>query len=157
MKINKRILIVIVIVILVIVLSILSVLFEKKKPTGNIEKNNYHISNKVEDEPGTKSYTSDKIKKSHCIDNICVEDVVFYYNESQGRIEYKVVNKSSNTVSGYMKIVYSNETFNVIYDDLKPGQSVETRTQFSGVKISDQEDYKLEKLSKEEIDKIIKK
>ena len=158
MKKNKRVLIVIIIAILIIVLSILSVIFEKKKTNGDGKKdNNYQISDKVEEEPGTKSYTTDKIKKSHCVDDICVKDVVFYYNDNQGRIEYKVINNSSKTASGYMKIVYSNKDFNVIYDNLAPGQFIETRTQFSGVKISDQEDYKLEKLSKEEINKIIKK
>lgn len=157
MKNNKRVLIVIIVIVLVIVLSILSVLFEKKKPINNKANNNYQISNKVEDEPGTNKYTNDDIKKAHCIDKICVEDVTFYYNDNQGRIEYRVINKSSKKASGYMKIVYSNESFNVIYKDLEPGQYIETRSQFSGITISNQNDYKLEKLSKEEIDKIIKK
>ena len=157
MKKNQKILIIVIVIVLVIVLSILSVIFEKKKPTNDKLNNNYEISNKIEDEPGTKSYTNEKIKRSHCIDNICVEDVIFYYNDNQGRIEYKVINKSSKKSSGYMKIVYSNKSFVVIYNDLEPGQSIETRSQFSDIKISDQDDYKLEKMSKEEINKIIKK
>lgn len=155
---SRKILIYIIIAILLILFSIMIIFVIKpSKKHKDSWENRYNFSKEVVELPGTKKYTNDEIKKAHCVNNICVEDVLIYYADEGGRIEYRVTNKSSKTASGYLKIVYDKHEFVVIYKDLKPNDSINSISEFKGIKIGENENYTLKKLSKEEIKKIIKK
>ncbi len=157
MKTKKGILILVIIAILLILFSIILMIFGKPKSKyKSSEGNRYIISNKEYELPGTKKHTNDMIKKAHCIDKICIEDVVIYYADEGGRLEYRITNKSSKTANGYLKIVYDNHDFLVSYHNLEPNSSVESMSEFKGVKISDKDNYTLKKLTAAEIKKIIK-
>ena len=53
-------------------------------------------------------------------------------------------------------MVFNDSYLVITYKDLLPKKSIKSFSQYMGVEIKDKSDYKLEKLSKEEIKKIIK-
>lgn len=153
---KRKILIIIIAVILLILISIILFAINRPKNKGNI-RNNYNMSNEEKELNGTNEYTSDKLKSSHCVDKICVEDVSIYYNGSEGRVEYTIHNKSSKKATGNLMMVYGEDTILVAYDNLEAKTSISTSSFFRNKKINEKEDYVLRKLTKEEEKKIIKK
>jgi hypothetical protein len=53
-------------------------------------------------------------------------------------------------------MVFKNKTLKVVYQDLAPKKTIRSQSQYSGIEIKDKSDYKLEKLTKEEISKLVK-
>lgn len=150
---NKVLIIIIAIIILIIVGLI--ILFIPKK--GEEEwSNSYNFSNDVVELPDTVTYENDKLSSKHCLNSICIEDVTFYYSGDTGRVEYTITNTSNKTVSGYLKMVFKDESLIVAYKDLVPKRTIKSRTQYTGKEINDKSNYKLKKLTKEEISKIKK-
>ena len=152
---NKRLILILVIIILIIVLVVIGLVLGRKKETELI--NNYKFNNSREELPNTKEYTNDKLKEAHCIDGICIENVTFYYDGDNGRVEYNIYNKNSKEDSGYLKMIFKDKELIVVYNNLDIGSIRNSKSSFSKMKISNKEDYTLKKLSKSEIKKIIKK
>ena len=153
---NKRNILIIIIVVLILVL-LLVILFAVNNHKPKTNGNNYVISSKEKELNGTEEHTSEKLKSSHCVDKICVEDVSIYYNGSEGRVEYTIHNKSSKKATGNLMMVYGEDTILVAYDNLEAKTSISTSSFFRNKKINEKEDYVLRKLTKEEEKKIIKK
>jgi len=153
---NKRNILIIIIVVLILVL-LLVILFAVNNHKPKTNGNNYVISSKEKELNGTEEHTSEKLKSSHCVDKVCVENVSIYYNGSEGRVEYTIYNKSSKEVSGNLMMVFGDDTILVAYSKLGAKGKIETSSFFTDKNISDKDDYVLRKLTKEEEKKIIKK
>ena len=115
--------------------------------------NKYKISSKHKEIPGTDIINSDTLTSEHCLNDICVSNLVIY-NNSFGRMEYKVTNKGSKEATGYLKINFGEKSIIIYYQNIAPNKSVNSYSQFSGEDYSGVIDYSLEELTKEEKDKI---
>ena len=156
---NKKIkVIVIVLVVILLLVGIVEiVLFSRKKEPSKVpsRSNEYNISSQVEEAPGTVVFNSPTLAAEHCLDSICVQDVTFYYTDEGGRIEYTVVNKTQEVASGFLKLVFGNQSLRIVYQDVPVGGKIKSGTFYSGKKIESMDDYHLEHLSKEDNKKII--
>lgn len=153
---KKKSLIIIITILIIILLSILLFFILSPKSTRKTA-NNYNFSDSSKELPGTKSYTNEKLEKAHCVDNVCVENVVFYYNGNKGRVDYTIMNRNPYSVSGTLKMVFGDKSLLVSYNNLSAQSRIEGSSSYVDLDIKDKENYKLEKLSKEELKKIIKK
>ena len=147
-KINRKFLIIVLSICLVVLISIIILFVFKNKGNNKKETSNYNINEKEEELPGTKVYDDKKNLSEHCLDDICVKNAILYYIDStdSGRVEYTVVNKGKTISSGKLQMVFDNTTIAIIYDDLGPGSSINTSTQFSNKKISNVNDYELKRI-----------
>lgn len=156
MKFIRKYMIILIIVLIVILITVGIILFLNRNPRRDNVGNSYNYNNEIIELPNTISYKNEKLSEKHCLKNICISDVTFYYNEEIGRVEYTITNNSNKTVSGYLKMVFNDKSLVVVYKDLSPKQTINSFSQYSGIEINDKSDYKLEKLSKKEIKQIIK-
>lgn len=121
------------------------------------KKNDYHFSSTTIQPVNMKQYTNENLKKSHCLDDICIENVNFYYTDEGGRIEYTIENRTNRIVSGSMKLVFENQSLTAIYNQLAPNSRLRTSSYFSKMQIYNKEDYTLRYLTEEEKSKIVVK
>lgn len=156
MKLIRKYLILIIIVAIVLLLAVGITLFLTSGMRGRIKGNHYDFGDSVIDLPGTITYKNDSLGAKHCLNDICIENATFYYNDEVGRVEYNITNTSKKKASGYLKMVFDNQSLIVIYKDLKPNKTVKSESQYMGIEIRDKNDYKLKELTKEEISKLIK-
>ena len=156
MKFIKKHGIIIIIVLIIILLIIGLILYLNARPKLKNIGNNYYYSENIVELPGTVTYKNDSLSSEHCLNNICISDVTFHYNNEVGKVDYKITNNSNKIVSGYLKMVFQNQSLLIVYKDLVPKRTINSSSQYMGIEIKDKSDYKLEKLSKEEIKKIIK-
>ena len=155
-KLSDRNVVIVIIIILILILLILGLIFGRKKTIPKLDSEKYNFSDSIDELPNTETYTNDKLKESHCIDGICVEDVTLYYDGNRGRIEYNIYNKSKKNKSGYLKMFYGKEYVVIRYKDLEPGNTIKGKSSYKNMEISDKDDYVLKKMTNEEI-KSIKK
>lgn len=150
---NKKTLLIVIISILVIIFItiILKNTFNKKEENPASMK----ISDKVVEIEGTKKYESDAFSKAHCINDVCIYDVVVYSATNIGRVEYIIENQSSEVKSGYLKLHFGDKLIFIAYQSLEPNKSKRASTQFTG-DFSTVDDYTLEEMSKDEIKNIKK-
>ena len=147
--------IIIAIILLVIIGLILFFNSGKEEP----RENNYTFNLEYSEIPGTIVYNNEKLTSEHCLNEVCISDVTFYYRDDEGRVEYNITNTSSDykkVKSGYLKMVFDDKSLLIVYSDLRSGMTVKSQTQYMGMEIKNKEDYKLEKLTKKEISKIVK-
>ena len=71
------------------------------------------------------------------------------------RIEFSVTNLSGNTASGYLKLVFKNQSLIAIYENLRPNQTIKTSSFYVNTVIESKEDYTLEKLTEQEIKDLV--
>ena len=156
MKFIKKhgILIIIVLIVILVIVGVILFLNSMKKDTG--KGNEYDFDDEVIELPGTTSYKNDELSAKHCLNNICIDKATFYYNDNIGRVEYTITNTSKTKKSGYLKMVFKDKSLIVVYKDLEPNKTIKSQSQYQGVEIEDKSNYKLEKLTQEEINKIIK-
>lgn len=150
---HKILIIVIGIVLLLIIGIILFIISGSKILTRG---NRYNFSDEIIELPNTVTYKNEELSKEHCLNKICISNAVFHYNDDIGRVEYSITNNSKKTTSGYMKMVFKEQSLIVVYKDLGPGETIKSESQYMGIKIEDTSDYKLVKLTKKEISKIVK-
>ena len=130
--------------------------FSKPKTFPEASKDNqYNVSKEKVKEKGLHEYTNDQLANAHCLDGICIDSLTFYYTESGGRIEYSITNLSSETATGYLKLVFQKQSLVAIYEDLKPNQTIKTSSFYVNAQISHKEDYTLERLTEKEIEDLV--
>ena len=151
---KNRILIIVILLIILIVVGVILFLNSGNKDTGR--GNDYKFKEEVIEIPGSTTYKNDELSAKHCLNKICIENVVFYYNDKMGRVEYTITNTSKRKKSGYLKMVFNNKSLIIAYNDLKSMETVKSESQYMGIEIEDKSDYKLVELTEEEINKIIK-
>ena len=149
---NKRYMVV-AISIIVFLLLILGIAYFGCSGKTEDEYNKYKISSKQKDLPGTDVIKSDTLSSEHCFEDICVSDLVIY-NNTLGRMEYKITNKGSKEANGYLKMNFGDKSIIIFYQTVAPGKSVTSYSQFNGEDYGDVVDYFLEELTKEEMEKI---
>ncbi len=152
MKKNKILIIIIALLILALICLIIFFIKPKSSSLGNL----YDVNNEKTELPNTTIYKNDKLLEKHCLNSICIDDVIFYYNDDMGRIEYTITNNSNKVKSGYLKMVFNDLEITIVYKDLEPKKTINSKYQYSGIEIKDKSDYKLRKLTKEELSKFIK-
>lgn len=150
---EKRNLVIIILIVILVIIGL--ILFFKYQGKNQFVNNNYVINDEQSELPGTVKYSNEQLSIEHCLNNICISDAVFYYNDSFGRVEYSITNNSKNVASGYLKMVFDEQTLMVVYKNLSPGDTVRSKSQYSGVEIKNKDDYKLKKLTKKEISQIV--
>lgn len=148
--------IIIILSILILLLIIIGLIFAAKTTKDRNDQTDYTFSNEVVELPGTKILKSDKLAEEHCLDNICVSDVIIYTVNNEGRMECNITNKSNDTKSGYLRLKFNKESLIISYQDLSPDSSSKATAQYTNKKIDNINDYSLEKLTKEEIKTLIK-
>lgn len=151
---KNRILIIVILLIILIVVGVILFINSRVKDTGR--GNDYKFKEEVIEIPGSTTYKNDELSAKHCLNKICIENVVFYYNDKMGRVEYTITNTSKRKKSGYLKMVFNNKSLIIAYNDLKSMETVKSESQYMGIEIEDKSDYKLVELTEEEINKIIK-
>ena len=156
MKFIKKHKILIIVVILIIILVVGVIIFLKNMKKDDGRGNEYNFSDEVIELPGTVNYKNENLSSKHCLNDICISEATFYYNDKVGRVEYKITNTSKKKKSGYMKMVFKDKYLIIIYKDLNPGETIKSESQYMDMEIEDKNDYKKEELTKEEINKIIK-
>ena len=152
---NMRI-IIIILSILILLLIIIGLVLITNSTKDKNDQTDYTISNEVVELPGTKVLKSDKLAEEHCLDNICVSDVIIYTVNNEGRMECNITNKSNDTKSGYLRLKFNKESLIISYQDLLPDSSSKATAQYTNKKINDVDDYSLEKLTNEEQKSLIK-
>lgn len=156
MKFIKKHIILIIIIAIIILLIIGTILFFTSGIKGRISGNHYSYGKEVIDLPGTTTYKNEELASKHCIKDICIENAVFYYTSEVGRVEYEITNNSNKKASGYLKMVFDNQSLIVVYKDIKPKETIKTESQYMGIEIKNKNDYELKELTKEEVNKLIK-
>ena len=140
---------------LMICLVVLLLLLKPQKGTKHV-KNYYNFSDEVVETPNTVVIKNDSMSREHCSNNICIKDVEFYYDSVQGRFNYTVINKTNVVQSGYLKLVFGEKSFIVIYSDVLPGKEKLNTSYFNIDNLKLTDDYILEELSEEDKSRIIK-
>lgn len=151
---KNKILIIIICIIVLIVIGL--ILFFNSNREQEPEINDYNYNNTPRELTDTTVYSNDNLSSSHCLNGICISKATFYYTDSVGRVEYTITNTSDKEKSGYLKMVFKEQSLIISYKKLKPKESITSKSQYIGMEISNKEDYKLEKLSDDEISQIIK-
>jgi hypothetical protein len=154
-KISKKKLIIIIIIIALILVLVGISLFGPQNE--EVEENKtINDSGVYVEEPGTVTISNDDLSSNHCIDDICLSNVKIYYVDTQGRVDFTITNYSKKTVTGYLRLKFGNESLVIPYNKLKSNKSVNSSTMFIAKDLSQAVDYTIEKLTDEEISKIIK-
>lgn len=148
---------IIIIICIILAIAIICILFNvtvhKKNHPSSTE---YKVSDKVVELPGTEVITTDSMKEEHCLNDICVSDVVVYNANKEGRVECIVTNKSNKVKTDYFKLVFNDIPLVISYKNLKPSKTVKAIAQYKGKDIKNVDDYVLKELTKEEKEKIKK-
>ena len=125
--------------------------FSKKKEDAKKKSSDQYIfSKRVTELPGTEVYTNEALQSSHCLNSICIINATFYYIGDEGRVDYAIVNRSSEKATGYFKMVFGDQKLIIAFRDVPPLGIVKNTAQYSGVSFSSRENYVLEELTKEE-------
>lgn len=157
---NKKIVIILIICLslLLIILGVFLASNNSNKPKKNKENktnNSYKISKNQEELENTQIVETDNLKAPHCIDNICISNVVMYYADKRGRVTYTITNNSNEIISGRLKMNFGSDYIIVSYQDIKMGEMFEDVSYFDDKSFEKVDDYKLEKLTDSEKSKII--
>lgn len=141
---NKKVIALLIVVILIIIL-VVSISFFHKKDESKLPKPAYGFTGNVVEEEGTFIRDIDSLKKSHCVDNICVKNLMIYYKNKNGRIEIEIVNNNKRSANGKLTIKFDNDVkYNIEYD-LKGKETIKTSIQYDGDDLSNVYDYTLKK------------
>lgn len=156
---KKKLIAVLLILILAIILIVLGIFVSKRdinsKEDNLIEQNFYDISSDKGELPGNITITNDAMKAAHCLNDICIEDVVVYNADSIGRVDYTIINNSNNVASGYLKMNFSTGSVIIAYSSLSVGKKEESTSQYNGFDINNTFDYTLEELNEADLEKIV--
>ena len=154
--IKKNIVIIIIIIAITIIFAgVLSLIIsQNKNNSSNSEK--YKLKETVKEMPGTKRYTTEQLRSSHCLEKICITDATFYYVDDKGRVEYTITNNSDDVVSGYLKMVFENQSLVIAYNSVNPHQTVKTASYYQNVVFDNKSDYVLQPLDKKDLENIVK-
>ncbi len=132
-----------------IVLGVYSITLKNKK----YDENNYNFYRIV---PGDKklkdenTITSDKLSYPHCINDLCVENVIVHSGNSIGRVDYTVRNKSNETLNGYLKLVFNDRNV-IIFYNVDGNSTFKSVAQYNGFTIENVDDYSLEYLNDKDL------
>lgn len=156
MKRNQK-LITILTVVIIAFLLILLVISSKGSLKGKESNDNqYRISDYEVELPDTIVTKNDKLTKGHCLDDICVKDVVIYDANGEGRIEYTIVNNGSEKATDILKLNFGDSFTYVAFTDLSSNNSVRSKTIYKVGNYKNIEDFKIERLTEEELGKIVR-
>lgn len=161
-KVNEKlnVLIILCSVLIVIFLIVLLILWSNYSKKEEITKesvvNNYKMANDIVELPETVSYTNDKLEEKHCLNSICISNTSFHYRNNEGTVNYNITNVGDSIKSGLLKMNFSGTSLIVVFQDLGPGESVSSSSQYVGMEILNKEDFKLEVLKKSDNNIIIK-
>lgn len=147
--------IIIIVAVSILLLGILILVFSQHKSSSK-ESDSSIVNPPIKELPGTKRYTTEKLRSRHCLDSICVGDATFYYIDNQGRVDYVLTNISNDVKTGYLKMVFGEQSLVIAYDSLKPMQSVKTSSHYKNITFESKEDYVLEELNSDDLSHIKK-
>jgi len=151
---NLRVMIVTVVVFLSLLLFVIgSVLLfggKDKKKGGKAE---YDIA-EVDIYKDFKVTTSEKLKKEHCLDKICINDLTIYQDDGKYDIVFKIKNTGSLKKSGYLKVVFGNRPLTVKYTNLKGKSSTNYTIQLGKYGLGEVDDFEVRELTDKELSKI---
>lgn len=108
----------------------------------------------------TKKKTSPKLQAQHCLSELCITELEIVNDSSNIEVvNGTLTNESNQTIpAGCFKVTFElnsdNITKNFCYLELKPNQSVPLELQHQEKKLINAIDYKIEPLSKEELEQI---
>jgi hypothetical protein len=157
---DKRRLILIIVIIIILIILIILAFFGSLNKFENKEIDNdkqYNFSGNVVELPNTVTVSNTSLSSEHCLSNICISNLKIYYVGTDGRAEYTITNKSSATVSGYLKINFGSESLIAVYKNLSAGSSITTISMYSSKDLSKVSSYTVEQLTDSDKAKIEEK
>jgi len=154
MKKNKRMFIIIPTIIISFLLILFGISQIGKNSSSITDNNQYRVSDTVVELDGTKIIKNQQLTDGHCLDDICVKDLVVYDLNGEGRIEYTISNNGSSEASDFLKLNFGNSYIYIHYSALQPGRSVKSRTIYRSGDFTNINDFTIEKLTAEELNKI---
>ena len=120
------------------------------------QNSNIVVSDVKKEIPGTYIRSLESLKKKHCLDDVCIKNIMIYYRKNSGRIEYEIVNNGKRKVSGAFKLKFDNgNSTYIVYTKLKKGESRKGVISFSNNDYSNVYDYTLNKLKDKELKKLL--
>ncbi len=122
----------------------------KKRPV-----NNYIFSRENIEVPGTETYTNEVLQNPHCLDSICITGATFYYIGDSGRVDYTIENHSNQSATGYLKMNFGDNHLIIAYRSVPANGKVTNTSQYVNVTFSSKEDYSLEALTEEELNRLV--
>ena len=142
---NKNtIIVIIVILIIVFLITGMILLLSNKTRTANDSLNNKYTFEKNTGEiRGTVMYTTDTIKSEHCFEGICISELTFYYLDKNGRIDFEIINRNQQTVSGCLEADFGFIKLKIPYDNLEPNEVKKNSSYYENVKLKEVDDYQL--------------
>ncbi len=100
--------------------------------------------------------TNETLKSEHCVDKVCVKDLVIYKAKTYYNIEMKIKNKSKKEASGYLKVIFKDREMTIFYNKLKSNKEKNYTIQLGERGIDDPTDFKVRKLTDKELKKLVK-
>ncbi len=122
-----------------------------KKESNLINDYKFSSSEKYKD---AEIITNDKLKSNHCIDNICISNLIIYQAKSYCNIEMNITNKGKFKASGYLKLVFKDQEMTVKYNNLESKATRNYTIHLNENKLNDMSDFKVRKLTKDELKNI---
>ncbi len=107
-----------------------------------------------------KENNSLKLHESHCLENLCINDVSMKVVRGAGFVNFEIQNIGDETIpEGFVKIVDKNNPsryYYVFFSDIKGGDKTFYQIQLGDQVPFDLDDYNIVKLTSEELDKVKK-
>lgn len=151
----KKLMIIIIVLSIIFFLIIALIIFNDgdKKKNNNIKKSNEIVFTDKDKYKDAEIITNENFKKNHCIDSICINNLIIYKSKDYYNIELKIKNKSKKIATGYLKVIFNDIEIPVVYNNLKSNDETIYTIEFDKeMKLG--EDYKVKKLTKKEIENI---
>ncbi len=126
---------------------------EESKKEGSGEQKTVFYNEPYKD--ATK-ITNETLAREHCVDDICVKDLVIYYTKSANNIEFNLFNKGKKKATGYLKIVFDDKAMTVAYNSLESNKSSPYTIQLGKEKLEDTSDFIVRELTGQELEKLKK-
>lgn len=159
---KKNIILIIVVIISLILLIIGSILFYKReKPNKKGEET--EISSKLG--KGTvfseesaydsaKKITNETLSAKHCLNEICLTDLVIYESDEFTNIEFIITNVSNVEKEGYLKLVIDNRELTIDYGKMKVQEAKPYYINLPAGTVINAVDYSIRELTTEEFNSI---
>ncbi len=150
--------IVLIAVVLVAVVLVLIASVILKKDDEDIRKKSGKQTSVFINDPykNATKITNSKLAKEHCVNDICVKDLVIYYTDTVNNIEFDLINKGKEKATGYLKVVFGDKEMTVSYDALESKRPSPYTIQLGKEKLATTEDFSVRELTSEELAKFKK-
>lgn len=102
------------------------------------------------------SYTSKKLEKEHCLEDVCLLNLKVYDLDEEGKITFDIENRGDKVTSAYLMLSISDKEYKVVYQNLEVNSSNPYTIQYMNYSLGKPNDYSIRYLTDSEIQSIDK-